>query len=103
MHGKVGAVDLVVVEKELQKIRKAVNLYTNKNLYNRDEFALFWKMTLDRILGTKQSAKKKYEKVWITINLICNVSKSHKLKPWFIRRAIISCCFGRSSINIKNF
>lgn len=51
-----------VIKKELQKIQKGINLYINKNMYNINEPALFWKMRPDQALGTKQNAWKKYEK-----------------------------------------
>ena len=60
-------------------------------------------MTPDGTLGTKQSAGGKHDKARITINLACNVTGSHKLEPWFIGKAAKPRCFGRSSINIKNF
>ena len=93
----------MVVEEELQEIREAVNPYTNEDVYNMDEFALFWKMTPDGTLGTEQSAGGKHDKARITINLACNVTGSHKLEPWFIGKAAKPQCFGQSSINIKNF
>lgn len=93
-HRKEGAIDLVVVEEELQKIREAVNPYTNEDVYNMDESALFWKMTPDGTLGTEQSAGGKHEKARITINLACNVSGSHKLGPWFIGKGCGTSLFG---------
>ena len=68
-----------------------------------DESALFWKMTPDKTLEMEQSAGGKHNKAHITINLAYNVIESHKLEPWFIGKATKPQCFGRSSINIKNF
>ena len=93
----------MVVEKELQKIQEAVNPYTNEDIYNINKSTLFWKMIPDRTLETEQSIGSKYEKTRITINLACNVTGSHKLEPQFIGKAAKLRCFGRSSINIKNF
>ena len=73
-HGNAG------VEEELQEIWEAVNPYTNEDIYNIDESALFWKMTPDETLSTEQSTGGKHEKARITINLACNVSASHKLE-----------------------
>ena len=98
-----GLIDLVVVKEELQEIQEDVNLYTNKDIYNMDKSALFWKMTLDGTLGTEQNAGSKNDKAYITINLACNVTGSHKLEPGFIGKAAKPQCFGRSSINIQNF
>ena len=60
-------------------------------------------ITLDETLSIKQSTKRKYEKTWIIINLVYNANGSQKCKSWFIGITSILCCFGRSSINIKNF
>lgn len=46
-------VDLVIVKEELQEIWEAINPYTNEDIYNIDELALFWKMTLGGILETE--------------------------------------------------
>ena len=53
-----------------------------------DKSALFWKMTSDKTLETEHSTKGKYDKVCITINLVCNFTRSHKPKPWFITKAV---------------
>lgn len=50
-HKKARAIDLVVVEEELQEIREVVDLYINEDIYNMDEFALFGKMTPDITLS----------------------------------------------------
>ena len=75
----------MVVEKELQEIREAVNPYMNEDVYNMEKSALFWKMAPDGTLGTEQSAGDKNDKARITINLTCNITGSHKLELWFMR------------------
>ena len=40
-HGETGVDDLVVVEEKLQEIWEIVGLYSNEDIYNIDEFALF--------------------------------------------------------------
>lgn len=80
LHGKTKAINLVVVKEKLQKIWDIINLYTNGDIYNIDEFALFWKITLEKTLDTEQSVRKKYKKAWITINFVCSISESYKLK-----------------------
>lgn len=57
-----------------------MDLYTNQNIYNKNTFALFQKVILNKILGTKQSTKKNDKKAWIRIDLIYNMNKSHKFK-----------------------
>lgn len=80
-HGEAGAVDIEVVEEELQEIREAANAYENENPYCMDESALFWKMAPDGTLGTDQGAEGEHGKARITISLACNVTGSHKLEP----------------------
>ena len=96
-HGEASAIDMEVVEKELQEIREAVNPDTNKDVYNMDESALFlfWKMTPEGTFGTEQGAGGKHDEARITINLACNVSGSHKLEFWFNGKAAVPRCFGR--------
>lgn len=101
-HGEAGAVDLIVVEEELQGIGETVQPYDNEDIYNMDKSALFWKMTPDVTLTTQQGPGPKHDKARITINLACNVTGSHKLDPWFIGKAEKPRCFGRASMNIKN-
>lgn len=50
-YGESGSINLVIVKEKLQEIQEVINLYTNENVYNIDEFGLFWKMTLDGTLG----------------------------------------------------
>lgn len=92
-HGESGSIDLVIVKEELQEIREAVNPYTNEDIYNMNESALFLKMTPDRTLRTEQSTGGKHDKACITINLACNVIGSHKFELWFIGKAAKSRCF----------
>ena len=47
--------DLLAIDEKLQEIWQTISLYTNKNMYNIDDSVLFWKMTLDKILDTKQN------------------------------------------------
>lgn len=58
---------MMVVEEGLQEIREAIHSYTNEDIYNTDDSALFWKITSDGTLGTEQSAGGKHDKVRITI------------------------------------
>lgn len=39
-YKKVRAIDLIIIEKELQKIWKVVDLYTNENVYSINKFIL---------------------------------------------------------------
>lgn len=40
-HGETGAVDIEVIEAELQEVREAVNPYANEDVYNMDESVFF--------------------------------------------------------------
>lgn len=102
-HGEAGSVNLEAVEDELQETREAVEPYDSQNIYNMDESAVFWKMTTDGTLATQQGPGGKHDKARIIITLACNVTGPHKLDPWFIGKAAVPRCFGRSSINVKDF
>lgn len=104
-HEKARGIDLlVVVEKELQEIWKVLNLYNNKNIYNIDESALFWKIIPDITFSTRQTIRKKYDKAQITINLICNIVRIYKPELQFIEKTIVLYYFGQLlSVNTHNF
>ena len=44
-------------------LRKLVSQYAVKDVYNMDETGLYWKMALDRTLGTERHAGQKQDKV----------------------------------------
>lgn len=41
VYEKTGDVNMVIIKEKLQKIRKIVQLYTNKNIYNINKWILF--------------------------------------------------------------
>lgn len=53
----------------MQKIKRAVNLYTNKDIYNIDKSALFKKIILDWTLKIKQTVESKYNKIILLLTL----------------------------------
>lgn len=71
---------MIVIEEELQEIRKVVGPYRNENIYNIEESTIFWEMALDVTLSIRQTAKEKHDKAWITISLAYNVSRTDKLE-----------------------
>ncbi len=74
----------MIVEENLQRMKEIVQPYDNKDVHNMDELELFCKITPDVTLGFKQREGEKYNKTRITINLACNVTRSHKLDFLFI-------------------
>lgn len=60
-------------------------------------------MILDIIFDKEQIIERKYNKTWITINIVCKITRIHKVKLWFIGKAVVSCCFGQLFINITTF
>lgn len=101
-HGEAGAVNRVVVEEELIKIREDLKLYPSQDIFNMDESALFWKMTPDGTLATEQTPGGKREKARVTVNFCCNVTGTEKLPLWLIGKAQKPRCFGRAGIKAEN-
>ena len=101
-HKESGAVDRVVVEEELSKLREDLKDVDSEDIYNMDETGLFWKTSLDGTLATEQTPGGKHEKARITANFCCNVTGTRKLKPWFIGKAKIPRCFGSSGVKADN-
>lgn len=62
LYGKAKAINLVVVKEKLQEIKKIVNLYINKDIYNINASAVFSKIILNKSGCIKQNARKKHKK-----------------------------------------
>ena len=97
-----GAVDQIVAETEFDSIRKDLSMYGSEEIYIMDETILFWKMSPDDVLTNGRPATRKSEKALISVGLACNITGTHKLKPWFVGKAQTPRCFSRSAIHVDN-
>ncbi len=78
-HEEAASVNSEVVKSQLEAIHERLRLYANKDIYNMDETALYWKTVSDRNLATIQVAGGKVINAQITANFCCNSSGTDKL------------------------
>ena len=107
LHDESGAMDLAIAETaaetEFDSIRKDLDMYgSEENIYIMDETALLWKLSPDKALTNRSPATVKSEKAMISVGLACNITGTHKLKPWFVGKAQTPRCFSQSAIHVDN-
>ena len=104
VHDESGAMDRILAETQFESIRKDLDRYeSEEDIYIMDETALFWKMSPDDVLTNGNPDSGKLEKARLSVGLACNITGTHKLKPWFIGKARTPRCFGLSAIHVENF
>ena len=52
-HDEIDAIDRIIIEKKLLKLRRDFEIYDMKNIYNMNEINLYWKQTLDETFSIK--------------------------------------------------
>ena len=103
LHDESGAIDRIVAETEFDSIRKDLDRYGSKeDIYIMDETTLFWKMSPEGVLRNGSPASGTLDKAQISVGLACNITGTHKLRPWFIGKAQTPRCFRRSAIHVEN-
>jgi hypothetical protein len=101
-HGEAASVDTEHVKTLLETLYEQLRPYSNCNIYNMDETALYWKTLPDNTLATAQMAGGKVTKARITANFCCNASGADKLPIWFIGMAAKPRCFTSSGITCQS-
>lgn len=91
-HGEAGSVDVSTMEAELVKIRAITAEYSQKDVYNMDETALYWKKTPERGLATQQMPGVKVDKCRMTIALTVNADGTDRVPLWIIGTAARPRC-----------
>ena len=103
LYDQSGAVDRIVTETEFESMRQDLSMYgSEEDIYIMDETALFWKLSPEGVLKNGSPATRKSEKAFISVGLACNITGTHKLKPWFVGKAQTPRCFSRSAIHLDN-
>ncbi|XP_031277424.1 CENP-B homolog protein 2-like [Pistacia vera] len=98
--GESGSVNMEKIEASLPSIRKELDKWAWKDIYNMDEIGLFYRMQADNSLATKQLEGRKQNKERITIVICCNGDGSDKLLLWVIGKFLNPRCF--NNVNHDN-
>lgn len=88
--------------KEMLIIKQALQAYNQKDIFNRDETGLFWKMIPHWSLSTRILPGRKKEKAWISALFCCNADGSERPPIWFIGRAKNPHTFWAAGTKIQN-
>ena len=80
-HGEAGGADVAAVDRELLSIRSRLSHYCINNIFNADEFALFYNLTPTSTIGPARLLNRKKEKQRVTFLACCNGDGTEKQPP----------------------
>ena len=83
-HGESGSVDLLAIQQNLPNIQQQLSKFSLNDIFNMDETGLFYRLSGDLCLSTKQLEGKVQSKQRLSIAICCNADGSEKLEIWVI-------------------
>lgn len=86
--GESGSADLNAVRENLPQLRSIVEQFQPCDVFNMDETGLFFCMSPDRTIATRQLEGNKKSMIRMTIALTANADGSEKLEPLFIGKSL---------------
>ena len=93
-HGESGDADVAAAEAELPILRSLVRYYGERNVYNADEFGLWYRQIPTRSIGPARLRGRKQNKDRITFLVCGNADGTERTPPLVIGRATMPKCFG---------
>ncbi|KNF01910.1 hypothetical protein PSTG_04734 [Puccinia striiformis f. sp. tritici PST-78] len=102
-HGEGASVDLVVLEEEVERIKKITSKFELKNIFNMDKTGLFFSMPPDTGLAFTRTHGIKGNKNRITVALTCNADRSEMKNPLFIGKSKQPRCFLKKDAAFYNY
>ena len=97
IHGESGDAQMEGIDEIIEQIVERIKLYELRDIYNMDETGLFYRMSPDKIIATRQIEGSKKDKTRMTIAFTCNVDGSDRFAPFFIGHYQKPHCFGRKT------
>jgi hypothetical protein len=85
-HGELGSVP-ETSEDEMKGLRTIAGEYPDEDIYNMDEAALYWRMTLSHGLSTQPRPGLKKDKARLSLNFATNATGSDRLPVWCIGKS----------------
>jgi hypothetical protein len=92
-HGKAASADPAVVANDRAQVQEILAGYEPRNRFNADKTALFAFAPPDVGMASKQMNGKKKEKFRITLNFMCNQTRTEKWPIFFIGCSKKPRCF----------
>ena len=97
LSGESGSADVKAIEIALPELQSAIKQYSPKDVFNMDETGLFYCLTPDRTIATRQLEGMKKDKTRISIALCCNADGSEKLELLIIGHAAKPRAFNKKT------
>lgn len=87
----------------LASLREVVAQYDIENIYNADDFGLFYNMAPDRTISMHQLASRKQEKTKLTILAWCSANGTREVPIMFIEKSKKPHCFNKKNAEKIDF
>ncbi|KAG8375763.1 hypothetical protein BUALT_Bualt10G0134100 [Buddleja alternifolia] len=100
--GESGSVDIDDMEKKLESIRKKLDQFHMKDVFNIDKTSMFYRLQAEHSHATKQLEGRKQDKERLTIVICCNEDGSEKIPLWIIGKYAKPRCFKNVNMNNLN-
>lgn len=96
-HGPSGGADVAAIAREMPVIRSKLSKFKVNDIYNADEFGLYYCMAPDRTIALKQLEGYSKQKVRITCLPCCNASGTDKFEMMIVGKAFRPRAFQNKS------
>jgi hypothetical protein len=97
LSGESGSADVAAIEAALPDIQSEIQGYSPKDVFNMDETGLFYCLSPDRTIATRQLEGLKKDKTRISIALCANADGSEKQELFFIGHAAKPRAFNKKT------
>ena len=93
LFGESGDVNIEGIISDLPKLRKKISEYSINDVFNADEFGLFYKLAPDSSIGPSRIAGRKKKKERLTLLACVNGDGTEKMPLLFIGKSKMPKCF----------
>ena len=103
LHGEYGDLNVEGIISELPKLRKRLSEYSINDVFNADEFGLFFKLAPHSSIGPSRLAGRKKKKEQLTLTAGVHGDGTEKLPLVFIGKSRMPNCFNGQTRNEHSF
>ena len=89
-----GDAETAAATKILPELRALVGKYGERNIFNTDEFGLWYSRAPKDTIGPAPLPGRKVEKDRVTVLICCNTNGSERAAPFMVERSVRPKCFG---------
>jgi hypothetical protein len=85
------------IDETIEQIIEKIKQYKLQDIYNMDETGLFYRMSPDKTISTRQIEGSKKDKTRMTVAFTCNADGLDRFTPFFIGHYQKPRCFGKKT------